>query len=83
MLIIQGAACRRRDGWRDEQKERERTRGREWSGVVAFRGRVFNNSAGGVWSDSDAAGGCSETRKITQRIKKTLTETFFLSGDLR
>lgn len=52
--------------------ESRRKRGSE---VVAFKGAVFNNSAGGVWSDSDAAGGCSETRKITERIKTSLSET--------
>lgn len=37
--------------------------GEERVEVVAFKGAVFNNSAGGVWSGSDAAGGFSETRK--------------------
>lgn len=50
--------------------------GKKESEVVAFRGVVFNNLAGGVWSGSDAAGGCSETRKITERIKSSLRKPF-------
>ena len=34
------------------------------SEAAVFKGAVLNNSEGGVWSDSDAAGGCSETRQI-------------------
>lgn len=43
---------------------------KETGEVVVFKGMAFNNSAGGVWCGSDAAGGCTETKKITERMKK-------------
>lgn len=48
--------------------ETEREKERE---VVAVKGVVFNNSAAGVWSGSDAAGGCRATKKDHREKEKS------------